>query len=128
MTNVFDVNAEKWESLVLKSELLTVVDFWHEKCPWCLLLDPVFEEVAMEYAGRVKFVRFNVLSKPENRALALKNGVMGTPTIAFYCNGQYLGSVVGFTSTDQLKRAVEDFMKFKECANQSTKLEDVKEK
>ncbi|MEM1561437.1 MAG: thioredoxin domain-containing protein [Candidatus Bathyarchaeia archaeon] len=124
MSYTLEVNAESWEREVLQSDILTVVDFWHESCPWCIMLNPIFEEVAKEYKNRVKFVRFNVLKSPENREIAIKNGVMGTPTIAFYCSGRYLGSIVGFIPKDHLKHIIEDFMsQYKECVRQSTKLE-----
>ncbi|MEM1716043.1 MAG: thioredoxin domain-containing protein [Candidatus Bathyarchaeia archaeon] len=124
MSYTLEVNAESWEREVLQSDILTVVDFWHESCPWCIMLNPIFEEVAKEYKNKVKFVRFNVLKSPENREIAIKNGVMGTPTIAFYCSGRYLGSIVGFIPKDHLKHIIEDFMsRYKECVRQSTKLE-----
>jgi len=122
--NVLDVDSEDWEREVLGSDVLTVVDFWHERCPWCIMLNPVFEEVAEEYGGRVKFVRFNVLRSMRNRDIALRSGVMATPTIAFYCNGRYLGSIVGFIPKDHLRHAIEDMMiRYRECVKQSTKLE-----
>jgi len=124
MSNVLDVDAESWEEEVLQSDILTVVDFWHERCPWCIMLNPIFEEVAEEYKGRIKFVRFNVLRSPRNRDIALRNGVMGTPTIAFYCSGRYLGSIVGFVPKEHLKHTIEDMMnRYRECIKQSTKLE-----
>lgn len=124
MSDILEVDAESWEREVLQSDILTVVDFWHESCPWCIMLNPVFEEVAREYKNRVKFVRFNVLKSPRNREIAIKNGVMGTPTIAFYCSGRYLGSIVGFIPKDYLKHVIENFMsRYKECVKQSTKLE-----
>ncbi|MEM2320708.1 MAG: thioredoxin domain-containing protein [Candidatus Bathyarchaeia archaeon] len=123
MSHVLEVEAENWEREVLQSDILTVVDFWHERCPWCIMLNPIFEEVAEEYGDRAKFVRFNVLKSPRNRDIAIRNGVMGTPTIAFYCNGRHLGSLVGFVPKDHLKHAIEDFMlRYKECVRQSTRL------
>ncbi|MCX8204410.1 MAG: thioredoxin family protein [Candidatus Nezhaarchaeota archaeon] len=124
MSYVLDINAEDWEREVLQSDVLTVVDFWHERCPWCNMLNPIFEEVAKEYRGRVKFVRFNILKSPKNRNVALKSGVMATPTIAFYCGGRYVGSVVGFIPKVHLRHLIEDVMEqYKECAKKSTKVE-----
>lgn len=128
MSYVADIDAEDWEREVLKSDVLTVVDFWHERCPWCLLLNPVIEEVAREYGDRVKFVRLNVLRSSENRRLAIKYGVMGTPTIAFYCNGRYIGSIAGFIPKEDLKHIIEDIMsRYRECARKSTQLEQVEQ-
>ncbi|MBS7622036.1 thioredoxin, partial [Candidatus Bathyarchaeota archaeon] len=77
MSAVLDVDAEDWEMEVLRSDILTVVDFWHERCPWCIQLNPIFEEVADEYKDKAKFVRFNVLKSPRNRDIAIRYGVMG---------------------------------------------------
>ena len=122
--SVLDVDAESWEREVLKSDALAVVDFWHERCPWCIMLNPVFKEVAEEYGGRVKLVRSNVLKSPKNRHVALSNGVMSTPTVAFCCGGRCLGSMVGFVPREGLRHVIEDMMmRYKECIGQSTKLE-----
>jgi thioredoxin-like negative regulator of GroEL len=48
MGTVFNINAGNWEQEVLKSDILTVVDFWHDRCPWCIRLDPIINEVARE--------------------------------------------------------------------------------
>jgi len=63
MGSVLEVNADSWEREVIESGVLTVVDFWHNHCPWCIRLDPVFREVAEEYEGRIKFVKLNVLER-----------------------------------------------------------------
>lgn len=124
MSNVIDINAEDWDRVVLGSDVLVVVDFWHERCPWCLKLNPIFEEVAKEYGDRVKFVKFNVLESPENREIAIRYGVMGTPTIAFFCKGEYVGSIIGFIQKEHLSHLIEDMMdKYRECVKQRTKFE-----
>ena len=61
MKSVLDVNANNWEQEVLQSDILTVVDFWHDRCPWCLRLNPIIDEVAKEYEGKIQFVKLNAL-------------------------------------------------------------------
>lgn len=51
--SVLDVDANNWEQEVLHSDMLTVVDFWHNRCPWCAKLDPIFNEAAEEYGGKI---------------------------------------------------------------------------
>ncbi|MEM1659430.1 MAG: thioredoxin domain-containing protein [Candidatus Jordarchaeales archaeon] len=122
--SVLDVDYINWGSEVLKSELLTVVDFWHERCGWCLMLDPVINELAKEYKGKVKFVKLNVLQSPGNRRLALNYGIMGTPTLVFFCAGRIVGQVVGFMPKENLKRIIDDMLqRHKECIEKSTPLE-----
>ena len=57
MADVVDIKGDSWEKEVVQSEILTIVDFWHNKCPWCLKLNPILEEVAKEYKAKIKFVK-----------------------------------------------------------------------
>jgi thioredoxin-like negative regulator of GroEL len=64
-----------------------------------------------------------VLSSHENNHLAAENGVMGAPTLIFYCEGRPVGTAVGFQPKDRLKQLVDDMLeKHKKCVSQSTKL------
>jgi thioredoxin 1 len=121
--SVIDVDSDSWEKEILKSNKLVLVDFWHERCPWCKRLDPIFSEVAGEYGDKVKFAKLNVLLNQNNNHLAAENGVMGTPTLIFYCEGRQVGTLVGFQPKDRLKQQVENMLeKNKQCLSQSTKL------
>ncbi len=120
---VAEVTARDWEKEVLQSEVLTVVDFWHETCLWCRRLDPIFEETANEHSDRVKFVKLNVLENPENREIAVNNGVMGTPTLVFYCHGRVVGTTVGFLSKGDFNKKIQEMLEsHKECLERSTEL------
>jgi len=55
-----EIRAADWDE-VLRSDMLTIIDFWHNHCPWCLRLNPVFEKVAEEYKGKAKFFKVNFL-------------------------------------------------------------------
>lgn len=124
MGSVLDVNADNWEQEVIESEVLTVVDFWHEHCPWCIRLNPIFREMAEEYEGKVKFVKLNVLESPENREIAIKYGMMSTPTLMFFCKRRPVEEVIGFMPKERLKKIVDDVLeKHMECIEKSTKLE-----
>ena len=121
--NVIEVNADNWKKEVLNSKNLVLVDFWHERCIWCKRLEPIFSEIANEYEGKVKFAKLNVLATPENRQIAIDRGVMGTPTIGFYCEGRSVGTTVGFKTKEQLKQLVQEILeKHKECISKSTEL------
>jgi len=118
-----DVGADDWEREVLQSDLLTVVDFWHDRCPWCAMLDPVFSEVAEEYKNRIRFAKLNVLASPGNREIAISYGVMGTPTLLFFCAGRPVGGAVGFMPKERLRKTMDDMLeRHTECVKQSTEL------
>jgi thioredoxin 1 len=122
MSSVIDVNADDWEEAV-ESEALVVVDFWHEQCLWCKRLDPVYSEVAEEYKNKVRFARVNVLESQKNRQIAVKHGVMSTPTLVFFCGGKPIETAVGFQPKERLKQLVDDVIgKHQECVKHSTKL------
>lgn len=124
MRSVIDINTEDWEKEVLSSNTLTVVDFWHEYCPWCLRLNPVLEEAAEIYEGRMKFVKLNILETPESRGLAIRYGVMSTPPLIFFCEGQPIETVVGYMSLDRLTWIIDSVIeRHTECLRQSTRLE-----
>jgi thioredoxin len=123
MGTVLDVNAGHWEQEVLKSEILTVVDFWHDRCPWCLRLNPIFNEVSEEYKGKIRFVKLNVLETQTNREIAIRHGIMSTPTLMFFCEGRPVGQALGFMPKEQLKKLIDDMLqKHRECIDQSTEL------
>ena len=61
-TNVTDAT---FATEVLGSELPVLVDFWAEWCPPCHRLAPVLEELAEEYAGRVRIVKVDADVNPE---------------------------------------------------------------
>jgi thioredoxin 1 len=123
MESFVEADAINWAQEVSKSTILTVVYFWHEQCPYCYRLNPIFSEVAHEYSGRIKFVKLNVLENPANREIAAQNGVMGTPTMMFFCNGRPIGQVVGLMSKQELEALMNDTLnKYKNCLTLSTDL------
>jgi thioredoxin 1 len=121
--NVMNVTAETWEKEVMESEIPVIVDFWHERCSWCLELNPVLEEVSIEYTERAKFVKLNVLENTENRQVAIQYGVMSTPTMKFICKGRIVGEIVGYRPKNQLREEVENILhEHQECLEKSTAL------
>ena len=121
--NVIDVTAENWQREILQADTLVLVDFWHERCPWCKRLEPVLDGVAEEYS-QVKFAKLNVLSSNENQSIAVENGVMGTPTLIFFCDGRPVSTHVGFQPKERLKRLVDDMITLhRECIEKSTKMD-----
>jgi thioredoxin 1 len=123
MENVVEVSFGNWEKEVSQSSILTVVYFWHEQCPWCVRLSPIFDEVAEKYSGKMKFAKLNVLESPANQEIAGNLGVMGTPTLVFFCNGRSTGQVVGSMSEQDLEKTLDEMLgKHRICIKQSTDL------
>ncbi len=104
---VVDVTSKTWDSKVLRSTGLVVVDFWHEACHWCSRLEPILNELAQECQD-VQFVRLNVLTNEDHWRLANQYRIMGSPTLVFFCRGRPVGEVVGYRPKDGLRKQVEE--------------------
>ena len=123
MPDVSEIQASQWESEVVKAEGPVVVDFWHHMCAWCKKLNPIYAQLPEAIPG-VKFLKVNILESPENRKIAIDNGVMGTPTIKVFCEGRPIGELVGFKPLEKLVSALNEILNQKDsCLDQSTPLE-----
>ena len=121
MSEVLDVSAGDWEKEILKSNTLVLVDFWHERCRWCKRLAPIYSEVAKEYEGKVKFAKLDVLESQDNREIAVKYAIMGTPTLVFFGEGRPIETIAGFQLKERLKQLVDDMVdKHRESIEKST--------
>ena len=69
-----------------------LVDFWATWCGPCRMLAPVIEEIANEYAGKVKVGKVNV---DDERELARRFGIMSIPTLIVMKDGKVVEQAVG---------------------------------
>jgi thioredoxin 1 len=97
--NIVQVSDSSFEQDVLRADGPVLVDFWAEWCGPCKMIAPVLEEIADEYAGKLKIAKLNIDSNPET---APKYGVRGIPTLIIFKNGQAEGTKVGALSKSQL--------------------------
>lgn len=81
-----------FQSTVLDSEKLTVVDFWAEWCGPCRAIGPVIEELGKEYDGKVNVGKVNVDNNPN---LSVQYGITSIPAILFIKGGQVVDKLVG---------------------------------
>ncbi len=102
-----EANAVDWKERILEEKQLVVVQFWHPFCPHCQAIKPVYDELAIEYGDKLKFIKLNVVDSIENEKLAGKYGVMGTPTFLFFCGGRPVNGIVGALSKEDLAHAIE---------------------
>jgi len=120
---IVEINVLNWREEILEPERLVLVEFWSPQCPHCRMIEPVYNELAREYANKLKFTKLNIAESQSNQELAVKYGVMGTPTFKFFCGGRPVQDVVGALPKDYLKQAIEyAIMKHRECAEKSTPL------
>lgn len=84
---------------VLGSTLPVLVDFWATWCGPCRMLAPVLEEVAEEYAGKLKVCKVNVDEEPE---LCFRFSVSSIPTLLVFKDGKLVNSGIGYMPKDAL--------------------------
>ncbi len=97
--NIVYLSDEGFEHDVLKSDIPVLVDYWAEWCGPCRMIAPILEEIAKDYAGRVKIAKLNI---DENPGTPPKYGIRGIPTLMLFKNGAVAATKVGALSKSQL--------------------------
>lgn len=105
MSKPIEVTAEMFEQEVLKSELPVVVDFYASWCAPCKMLAPIVDKLAVEFDGRVKFVKVNV---EEEFLLADQYGIHGVPTLVLLRGGIVVDTLVGLVSPHVFRGKLEE--------------------
>lgn len=92
---------------VLENKGPVAVDFWAPWCGPCKVVSPIIDELAKEFAGKVKIGKVNV---DENSQAAEQYGVMSIPSVVFFKNGQPIKTVVGAQSKENYKQTIEEIL------------------
>lgn len=99
MSEVLHINDADFESVVVNSDIPVLLDFWAPWCGPCKMIAPVLDELAPEFAGKVKIVKMNV---DDNQATPAQFGVRSIPTLLLIKNGQGVATQVGALAKTQL--------------------------
>ncbi|MCX7627217.1 MAG: thioredoxin TrxA [Methylophilaceae bacterium] len=97
--HIIHLSDASFQQEVLESQIPVLVDYWAEWCGPCKMIAPILDEVAKEYAGRLKVAKLNI---DENQATPPKYGIRGIPTLMLFKNGNVEATKVGALSKSQL--------------------------
>jgi thioredoxin len=104
MSQIVQATDQSFENEVLSSASPVLVDFSAVWCGPCKKLEPVVDEIAAEYVGRLKVVKVDVDHSP---TIAAKFGVLSVPTLMFFRGGQVRDQYVGVLSKKALADRVD---------------------
>ena len=98
-----NVTDENFETVVLKSNKPTLVDFWAEWCGPCKMLTPVIDDIASEYSEKYSIGKVNV---DHNSDLAAKYGIRSIPCLLFFKSGEVQEQMVGAVEKSEIVTAL----------------------
>jgi thioredoxin len=93
MNNIQHFDGPTFEADVINAAEPVVVDFYADWCAPCRAMTPAVEQLAAEFAGKVKIGKLDV---DANQDLAIRYGVMGIPTLGMFRGGKLVDRLVGY--------------------------------
>ena len=104
MANIAEVGDHNFDAEVIRSDLPVLIDFWAPWCGPCRSIAPLVEELAREYAGRLKVAKLNV---DDNPVTPSRYGVRGIPNLLILKGGTVKEQIVGAVPKSRLVGAIE---------------------
>ena len=105
MANLPPLTDDTFDAEVLGSDSPVLVDFSATWCGPCKQLAPTIEELAGEYAGRVKFFAVDV---EEARKTAERYNISSVPTLLFFKGGEIVHQMIGNRPKAELAKILDD--------------------
>ncbi len=106
LEKIFDYeNNKEWN---FNGELPAIIDFYADWCGPCKMVEPVLEELAGEYAGKVNFYRIDTDAEQE---LASIFGVQSIPSLLFVPSDEKPQMAVGALPKASMVKAISEVLK-----------------
>jgi thioredoxin 1 len=99
--NVIILTESNWHAEVINSDKPVLVDFWAPWCGPCRIIAPIIEELADEFAGKVKVGKLNT---DENPNIAMQYGIRAIPTLMLFKNGEVVDTRIGVQPKEAIRQ------------------------
>jgi thioredoxin-like negative regulator of GroEL len=120
--SVETITAQNWHDKVESSNVPMVVNFSAVRCGFCKALEPLYNRLAEQYAGKLSFAKI-MADDSQNQKILDRVGIEGTPTLKFYCRGREVGEHIGYAIEPVLKKKIDGMLEEMEtCLSNSTPL------
>jgi len=107
LSDYITLTGGNFDQEVLKSQVPVLVDFWAAWCGPCRMVGPVIEQLAKEYAGRVKVGKVNV---DEESDLASRYSIVTIPTLMVFKDGNIANQAVGALPKHNIEALFKDLI------------------
>jgi thioredoxin 1 len=105
--NVVELTDQNFDQEIVQSKSAALVDFWAEWCMPCKMVAPTIDELADEYAGRLKVGKVDT---DTSRQVSMKFGITAIPTLILFRNGQMAKKFVGPQPKRDLKAVIDQLL------------------
>ncbi|WJX88156.1 hypothetical protein P8452_70271 [Trifolium repens] len=105
--DVVSITDANWQSLVLESDSPVLVEFWAPWCGPCRMIHPIIDELAKQYAGKLKCYKVNTDESPST---ATRYGIRSIPTVVIFKDGKEKDTVIGAVPKSTLTSSIEKFV------------------
>jgi thioredoxin 1 len=107
MGTPMEVTDETFQAEVLDASEPTLVDFWAAWCGPCRMVAPIVEEIAEEYADKLRVAKMDV---DQNKQTPMKYGIQGIPTLILFKDGGEAARIVGFRPKAAMIEELEPYL------------------
>jgi len=104
---IITLTSSSFDKFLENTNLPILVDFWAEWCMPCRIMEPVIEELARDYTGKVVFAKVNVDENPE---VATLYSIMSIPHFIIFRNGHPAERIVGAVGRGPLEEALKKYL------------------